>query len=175
MFIAALFIHFKAGKQLWCPSEVAYGDTCLPHKLLRQDKWAVDIPWLNIIQNQRETTKPQGTWRKAQSTLLKEGWGLYVVTSVINQSKPSDRGDSGERQRTPGESTGFQGAEIDSADDRCPLAHSGVDHDAYTSLEQGSPCNLLSTVPRISHKALLLLSLTCVWSVAWPAWEKIQL
>lgn len=84
-------------------------------------------------------------------------------------------GDSGERQRTPGESTGFQGAEIDSADGRCPLAHSGVDHDAYTSLEQGSPCNLLSTVPRISHKALLLLSLTCVWSVAWPAWEKIQL
>lgn len=87
MFIAALVIRFKAGKQLWCPSEVAYGDTCLPHKLLRQDKWAVDIPWHNIIQTQRETTKPQGTWRKAQSTLLKEGSGLYVVTSEINQSK----------------------------------------------------------------------------------------
>lgn len=87
MFIAAIVIRFKAGKQLWCPSEVAYGDTCLPHKLLRQDKWAVDIPWHNIIQNQRETTKPQGTWRKTQSTLLKEGWGLYVITSAISQSK----------------------------------------------------------------------------------------
>lgn len=75
-----------------------------------------------------------------------------------------------------GGARGLQGVETGSADHRCSLAFSGEDHNAYTSLEQGSPWNLLSIVPRISHKALLLLSITWGWSMdmASPG-EKIQL